>query len=150
MTRSDGMKIVAKPALSSVERTNLFADRTNDLIEWVSVNSGRLTSWHCAQWKSGSKLDRRPSQEFQRRLIAKNAKASFSRSALFTSPLPPPSSSSPKENFKRNSHHERIETKRYERIIWFSNICIRNLTLCRIRCHYSRRNIFGKITFLLL
>jgi len=72
------------------------------------------------QRKSGSKLDRRgPSRAFQRRLIAKNAKASFSRGAALL-PLHPASSlrfivcRPPEASVKRHSHRatERTEIER--------------------------------------
>lgn len=101
MTRSGGMKIAAKPALPSVERTNLFPDRTNDLIEWVSVNSGRLTSWHCAQGAAKKRIE-------ARQAVEPGIPAAFDREKcegkLFKKRFECPAET----NIKRRSHHEQV------------------------------------------
>lgn len=99
VTRGGGMKIAAKPALPSVERTNLFADQTNDLIEWVSVNSGRLTSWHCAQGAAKKRIEARQAGR------ARNSSGVWSRKmrrqAFQEAPLSPPPPRAPPPGERR-------------------------------------------------
>lgn len=132
------MKITAKPALCP--RSSLFfPTRTNDLIEWVSVNSGRLTSWHCAQGAAKKRIETRQAPEPGIPAAVDREKCEgklFEKSRLNSpSPLPAPR----KTNLKHRSHCERIEIRKHSNrseICFLSYLHLNFIILCRTHEYY--------------